>query len=99
VPCKWKCSCRSGQRRGGARGQSPAIITLDAEGKLYFNHQLVIEEELALYLHNLASKGRKEITIHSDRRVDLGRAIKVMDMCRKAGLTGVMLNAVAPKVD
>jgi biopolymer transport protein ExbD len=70
----------------------PLAVTLDSAGKIFFNDREMVEAELALELHALAAKGQKEIFIRGDERVDYGRVVTVMDVCKRAGLGSVLLD-------
>jgi len=65
--------------------QEDIIITISADGSLYLD-----EEEIALdgLLGRLRTKievvGKKTIIIRADKRIDLGLAVKIMDIARRA---------------
>ncbi|MEN6624869.1 MAG: biopolymer transporter ExbD [Candidatus Sumerlaeia bacterium] len=61
-------------------------LTLDAQGRIFYESQPVGDAELELVLRGVAQKGGHEVRLRGDETVDLGRAVKVMDLCRKTGL-------------
>jgi len=68
-------------------------ITLDAEGKIYYRGQTLAEIELESTMRGLARAGSTEIDIRSDRDSHVGRALEIMDICKRAGITTVNFNA------
>jgi len=76
--------------------ERPPALTLDAQGRLFFQNRPMIREQLALELARLLGKGEKEIAIKGDERVGYGRVVEVMDWCRQAGMKAVLLDLRRP---
>src|SRR4051812_43680101 len=68
-------------------------LTLDAEGKVYFQGQPVPDSELEPTVKKIADGGAKEIDVRSDKESHVGRALELMDVCKKAGINAVNFNA------
>lgn len=68
-------------------------IDLTAEGEIFYQGQLMVAEELELEMLALVQEGETEVLIRGDREVGLGKVYEVMDICRRAGLKAVSLQA------
>ena len=65
-------------------------VVIDAQGKLIYQQQMLDVTALEETLRNdLQYVQDKNIRIKGDERADLGKAIEVLDIARKAGATGV----------
>ena len=73
------------------RDRRPAL-TLDAQGRVFFQSRPMIREQLEMELVRLVGKGQKEIAIKGDERVGYGRVVEVMDWCKQAGMKTVLLD-------
>ena len=76
--------------------EPPPAITLDPAGRVYFKGRPIVDAELELELHHIAGKGGREISIRGDRRVDYGRVVEVMDICRRSGILDIALELERP---
>jgi biopolymer transport protein ExbD len=76
--------------------EKPLSITVNAEGRVFFKDRPMVKEELELELRHLIQKGRHEVAIRGDERVDYGRVIEVMDWCKLAGMKSVILTLGKP---
>lgn len=70
-------------------------LVLNAQGQITYDGRPVADAELELVLRGVAQSGGHEVRLRGDERVDLGRAVKVMDICRKTGL-GLSILTQAP---
>ena len=86
----------SGSAGQSVEEQAPAI-TLDPEGRTYFKGRPMVDAELELELNYIAGKGGREIAIRGDRRVDYGRVVEVMDICRRSGILDIALELELPQ--
>lgn len=68
-------------------------LTLDAQGKVYYQGRELMDAELEPTVKGISSTGAKEIDIRSDRESHVGRAMELMDVCKKAGINVVNFNA------
>lgn len=75
-----------------AEEDRPLAITLDAGGGVFFDNRVVADSELELELAVRARDGLNEVLIRGDRRVDYGRVVAVMDLCKRAGIRSVLLD-------
>lgn len=73
--------------------ENPNTIRIEADGSIYFAGRLVSEEQLERQLGKLAAGGVEEVAIDGDEAVNFGRVYAVVDICRRAGLSAVSLNA------
>lgn len=65
-------------------------IVIDATGSWLYNGELIEKETLLLTLQNdLSAREDKRVRIRGDKTSDLGGAVTVLDLARKAGATGV----------
>jgi biopolymer transport protein TolR len=70
----------------------PTAVTIDADGNLYFKNRQMVAEEIDLELHVLAGKGTTKIVVRGDERVNYGKVVELMNRCKAAGLTEVLLD-------
>ncbi len=75
----------SAAARATATATIPTLI-LDRQGQLFYDNRPVADSELELILRGVAREGGHEVRLRGDERVDLGRAVTVMDICRRTGL-------------
>ncbi len=68
-------------------------LTLDAQGKVYFQGKALLDAELDPTIKKIASQGAKEIDVRSDKESHVGRALELLDVCKKAGINVVNFNA------
>lgn len=68
-------------------------VTVDSEGKIHYKGGELGEEELELRVIQLVKEGRTEMNIRGDESANFGRIIRVMDICKRAGLREVLINA------
>ncbi|HWB58113.1 MAG TPA: biopolymer transporter ExbD [Chthoniobacteraceae bacterium] len=74
-----------------SRDQS-ADITIDAQGKVFFNKQPVDDGQLDAALKELiATSPDPRVFISGDTKAEFGRAIAVLDEVRKLGITKVAI--------
>ncbi len=65
-------------------------IVIDASGQWLYREQVVDAEALRLVLQaDLSGLENKRVRIRGDKSSDLGSAVKVLDIARRAGATGV----------
>lgn len=88
--------------QASSSSKAPAVtiptLILDQTGQIYYESRPVADSELELVLRNVAQKGGREVRLRGDERVDLGKAVKIMDLCRKTGLgLSLMTQAAKPK--
>ncbi len=72
-------------QRSGAE-MLPTLV-IDREGQMYFDQQPVAEAELGLLLNDLAARGGRQLRLRGDERANWGLVVRVMDLCRQAGLS------------
>lgn len=92
-------SMRLPQASSAARAQPAPIptLTLDQAGQIFYESRPVADSELELVLRSVAQKGGREVRLRGDERADLGKAVKVMDLCRKTGLSLSLITQAKPK--
>lgn len=65
-------------------------VVIDATGNWLYKGELMEKEALLLTLQNdLSAREDKRVRIRGDKAADLGGAVTVLDVARKAGATGV----------
>jgi biopolymer transport protein ExbD len=69
----------------GAGGEDK-VVSIDAEGRIFYDAREVIPEELALELHHLASQGVKSVRIAAAGGAQFRAVTQVVDACGEAGL-------------
>ncbi len=69
-------------------------VSLDAEGKIHYGGREYQEPEFEEAMRSLANRGVKEVDIRGDQSVDFGRVVRLMDICKRAGLTAANWVAV-----
>lgn len=70
----------------------PVEITIDKNGNLYFGKTKITEKELLNNLRHIAGKSmQQQVYIRADKGVSYGRAMHVMVLVNKAGLSKIAL--------
>lgn len=65
-------------------------IAINAQGQWLYKEQVIEEEALLQSLkQDLSVRADKRVRIRGDRASELGGAVKVLDLARRAGATGV----------
>lgn len=67
-------------------GATKPSVTLDAEGKIFFEDKEFTEDEFEARMRELVAEGNLEVDIRGDKTVEFGRVVRVMDLCKKAGM-------------
>lgn len=68
------------------------IVTIDKEGRVYVDADLVEEKNLPEILRSrLASSAEKAVVIKGDSDANLGAAVRVMDMAKQASAESVVI--------
>ena len=80
-----------------ASAKQVPTLTLDAEGKVYYEGRVIRDQELEPVVRKIASDGAKEIDVRSDKESHVGRALELMDVCKKSGINVVNFNAERKK--
>ena len=66
------------------------IIEVTAEGKIYFNNEIISLPKLEEKLKSIAGKS-KSLLIKADEKASLGQVVEVWDLCRDAGISQVSI--------
>ncbi len=75
---------------GSLKPQSPVILSLTKEGRLFLNQEPVTLEALTAGLRAQAVQSpQMRVTINADAQVSHGRVVSVLDAVRQAGLQRV----------
>ena len=61
-------------------------LVIGEDGRVSMEDRAMGDAELELVLREMAGRGEKRVMIRGDERVELGRAVAVWDLCRRAGL-------------
>lgn len=69
-----------------AAGSAKPSVTLDSEGRIFFEEQEFTEEEFEARMREIVAEGNLEVDIRGDKTVEFGRVVRVMDLCKKAGM-------------
>ena len=70
----------------------PIYISIDKTGKISVNNRITEEKQLLGVLKNaLAENKERLVIIRGDEKINLGKAIKIMDMAREAGASKIAL--------
>ncbi len=73
------------------------IISITEDSNLYLNEELVTLENLLERLKiEIAKTEKKTVIIKADEKIDLGLAVKVMDIAREAEAEGVVISTTEP---
>lgn len=75
--------------------QPPEYILLTETGELFFRKERIDEGRLSLELYRLAGEGTRTMEIKADERIEFGRIIQLMDICKEAGLSEVSWELIA----
>ena len=68
----------------------PLVLSLDAQGVLYLNQQVIDEGALALQLTQAAQQDPDtELRLRADAAVPYGRVVSVLGLAQKAGLSRI----------
>lgn len=71
-------------------------ITVDAEGKTFFNNQPISQDELERTLGNLAAEDPETaVLVRGDERLDYGKIASIMKMLYKVKITKMALVTLA----
>lgn len=91
-------SVRLPQASSASKVQAAAVPTLilDQAGRIFYENRPVGDSELELVLRSVAQNGGREVRLRGDERVDLGKAVKIMDLCRKTGLGMSLMTQAKP---
>lgn len=82
----------SSQAASAPASDQGTIITLDAQGQIALDGQIMVEDELTLKLYSLVNEGMHKVTIHGDEHVDYGRVVRLWDLCKSAGIRDVFMD-------
>ena len=64
-----------------------ALLSIDIEGKVYFNGQVLAKEQLKSKLNTLVQKNQNmKVVIAADKNVAHGNVISLIDLVRKTGV-------------
>ena len=70
------------------------VIFISRDNKLYLNKQELSVEDLPDGLKGVVGRSKnKSVIIKADETIDLGLAVQVMDIAKKAGATGLIVAA------
>ncbi len=73
---------------GETRENSPVRVVLTAEGNLYWDRELLPEEELR---GRLSRETPARVSLEADRRVSYGGVVRIFSLLRSAGVETVLL--------
>lgn len=90
-----KVSLPSSELQASASGPTTSI-SLDRDGRIFFQNREYGEDELLQTLIDLGREGLTEITLRGDEEVNFGRFHRLIELCKRAGLEAV--NVAAEKV-
>lgn len=67
---------------------SPVIVSVQADGTLFFNDAKVTEEQLVAHLKATAAENKDTtVVVSADTKADHGSVVHVMDLARRESLT------------
>ena len=73
------------------------VISITEDNKLYLNEESVTLENLLNKLKiKVEGAEKKRVTLKADEKVDLGLAVKVMDIAKQAGAEGLVISTTPP---
>lgn len=72
------------------------VITISAEGLIYFNQHLISLKQLTVNLEKAAQEDRP-LLIRADRKASLGKVVQIWDLSREAGLSQINIATDQPK--
>jgi len=73
------------------------VITVSADGAVYYNKDAVTLEELAARLKDLkAADADPRVFINGDAQAEFGRAVAVLDEVRRLGISKVAIETQSP---
>jgi biopolymer transport protein ExbD len=85
----WQMKIELPRARTAAPGEQieqVPVVSINAEGALFYQNRPVVEEELNLELKALAARGVGQIRLRIDAMARNGRVVEIMDFCRLAGI-------------
>ncbi len=76
------------------RENKTLIVSLDAEGQLEFEGEIVEADVLTERLRAaLENNDQKNVVLRADRRTEHGKVVRLMDVIREAGAEGLTVDA------
>lgn len=69
-----------------ASGSTKPTVTLDSQGKIFFEDRELSESEFETRMRQIVADGKLEVDIRGDKTVEFGRVVRVMDLCKKSGV-------------
>ena len=82
-----------------AHDDGPVVVTVDSEGRILINRDVVALPELQARLRRvLSARGDRTIFFDAQSDAPYGRAVEVLDLCRGAGATTIAV-ATEPLAD
>jgi biopolymer transport protein ExbD len=78
--------------------KAPVAITVDKDGKIYWNKEKTTLEALPEKLQALAdSDSDAKVFIHGDKKADFGSVVSVLDLIRQAGIKHTAIRTTTAK--
>jgi biopolymer transport protein ExbD len=74
---------QSGESSGN---KNPIQVSIDHEGKIYWNQELVTTEQLKTHLSEIKNPAEQMATLNADKLATHGQVVDVMDILRSAGV-------------
>jgi len=82
---------------GRGREEKPAVVTVAADGSIWIDEQQVPEHDLEARIRRLVERAPdKQIILKGDRGADYGVVVRVLDVAREVGATGIQMSASKP---
>jgi len=74
------------------------IVSITKENKIFLNeHQIGIDKLKGALEEKLVTKQNKTVILKADEKIDLGLAVKVMDIAKEAQAQGIVISTILEK--
>jgi biopolymer transport protein ExbD len=88
---------KTAEQAGIGREEAPPEVTVSADGAVFIGGEIVPDEALEDRIRELVERAPdKQIIVKGDRVADYGVVVKVLDIARSVGASGVQMSAQKP---
>lgn len=82
-------------------GAEAMLVVVDRQGRYFFRHQIVDEETLLSRLHQFRKiiSADRPLIVRADQSLDLNAFIRIHNVCRRAGISNLVLEVNPSKIE
>lgn len=85
-------------KKGEISQETTITVIVDREGKIYLDKAVVPEQELKTILEDkLKIAKEKKVIVKADYKLEYGKIVKIMDIIRDSGATGLSIATTKEK--